>query len=544
MRALHLCFWLHRPYELMGSDHWQKGYFGGAEEFRKADQRDYQPLFALLERNAQRYPKLRVSLVVSGIWLEQAERWDNDLIKRLKKLVQSGNVALVATPYYYSMAAFYDLDELTSQMKQYQEKTEQLFGVKSDFLALPELLYNNRIARWADKNSYKGILAGDTSKSLDWRTSNRVYEAKGTDGVKVLFENVALSQDISSARPAATVQVASTVTMETEDPDITSAAELSAADFVRGMTETRPALRKVKTTKVSEKTEFSAKKFQKQLDLELLRGELVNIYLDVEIFGKWRELGIIGFFDELFKIWQDTAGSHLVSVQEIAKLPPVAEVVVKKTASRKGEAEKDYQLPSWWTPTQDQKSQELYKLRKAVVASEDKDIYQDFGKLTTIEHANGSANFAVIMRDLEDRLATMVTQAQDDIAEPVRFGLSESTNVRVNFDTKAREAKERNQAFYQQMKAAAGEPLWTAEDMDDMEAAIQVMAQRMKMANLEKERDFTNFAEAEIVGTEDDFADMEPPFMDFEEVDVESPQPRSKPAKKPTKKSYKKIVID
>lgn len=552
MRALHLCFWLHHPYELRNASDWQKGYYGGEDDFKRHNQQDYQPLFALLERNTQRYSNLRVSLVVSGVWLEQAERWDNTLIKRLKKLVQSGNVGLVATPYYYSMAAFYDLDELSAQLKQYQEKIQQLFGVQSEFLTLPRLCYNNRIARWADKQGYKGVLAGDATTELSWRTCNRLYEAKGTDGLKVIFENRKLTEIITKAQPEATVRIATTKKVEAEDTDIAPESELSAADFVRGMAEeVVPANEPVKMVeKVAEKTEFSARKFQKQLDLGFLRGDLINLFLDTEIFAKWRELGIIGFFDELFKIWQDLSGSHLVSVREIAKLSPVAEVSIKKTASDKMPSKKDYQLPEWWTTTQDNNSQELYNLRKRVVASEDKDLYYDFGKLTTLEHAGGGAGFAAVLKDLQERTDKLVSSDVNEKAEPVRFGLSESTSVQINFDSKAKEAKERNRSFYQQMKAAAGDSLWTAEDLDDMEAAVQVMAQRMKMSHLEKERDFADFAEAEIVGTEDDFADWPLDDIELAEEKLKKEVPakgakNTKTAKdSKSKKSFKKIVID
>ena len=126
MRSLHLCFRLHRPYELKDSSSWQKGYFGGEVEFKAEDKANYQPLFALLERNAQRYPNFRASLLVSGIWLEQAERWDMDLIRRLQKLVKSGSVSFIATPYHYSMAGFYDLDELSEQITEYRKIVDRL----------------------------------------------------------------------------------------------------------------------------------------------------------------------------------------------------------------------------------------------------------------------------------------------------------------------------------------------------------------------------------------------------------------------------------
>lgn len=544
MRALHFCFWLHRPYELLGKGKWEKGYFGGELEFKKADQRDYQPLLALIERNAQRYAKLRVSLVMSGVWLEQAERWDVELVARIKKLVEKGSVELIATPYDHSMAAFYDLDELAAQVEHMQEKYEQVFGKKATALALPELCYNNRLAKWAEKAGFQMMLAGDARESLDWRSCNRLYEAKGCEKLQVLFENVELSQMIAQSETKATEEVAEEIEMEQLDPDLAATKMTSAADFVQAMNADGNVAMEAAQRKVKTRTIFSAKNFQKQLDLAFLRGNIVNISLEAEIFGKWRERGIIGFFDEIFKTWSEAAGSHLAAVKELVRLAPAAEVSIKKTASSKGEAEKDYQIPGWWSAGEEATTQALYRLRAPILESREKDLYVDFARLTAMEYAKGGEQYEEVFQDVKGRTEDLVAVMDGERKTKARK-MAESTQVKVKFDQTAKKQREKQQELYWQMRAATGDFEISPDDLDDVEATIQVLAQRMKQAKESEGRDLTDLAEAEVVDEDMGFEAAD--FGVEEESEVFEPEPEEsggEPEKASKKKKFKKIVID
>ena len=505
----------------------------------------------MLERNAQRYPKLRVSLAVSGMWLEQAERWDADLLKRLKRLVHNGNVELIAVPYDNSMAAFYDLAEFAAQVAELQKKLEQVFGEKSAALAVPGLCYNNRLAHWAEKAGFKVMAAGDASSALDWRTCNKLYEAKGGEGLRVAFANPHLSRMLMQAESGATVQVAEETTIEPLEPEITEtrrAKTTTAADFVRAMNQqtTETVRHSVATKKVRQKTLFSARKFLKQLDLAFLRGDLVSLQLTPEIFGRWRELGIIGFFDELFKLWLEAPSNQLCGVQEMLKIAPAAEVSVKTTISMQGDAKAAYQIPAWWTPAEDKMQKSLYALRSKILRTEDRNLYVDFTKLTALEYASGGEQYCEIMQDLQKRLAKFVVKMPNGEELVTGRGMTASTAVEVKIDHQAREIREKREKFYEQFKLASsldGEnPDWD-DNMDDMEAAIQVFAQRMKQASIETERDLTSLAEAELV---DDNMGFEAADIDeMDEADLgEDLEPEPKAPKPKSKKRFKKIVIE
>jgi len=514
MRALHFCFLMHHPYELHSADKWERGYYGGEESFQKVNEEEYQPFLALLERNAQRYPKLRISLAISGVWLEQAERWDAELIQRVKKLVRNGNVELVVVPYYYSAAVFFEMEELAAQVKKMREKLRDVFGVESNALTMPECCYHNKIARWAEKNDFRVVLSGEARSALAWREANRVYLAKGCNELRVLFQNAKISNYLVKASPE-------TVT-ETE----------KAGDA---------------------KKVFSAQVFQKQLDLEFLRGDLINIYLSTKIFARWREEGIVGFFDEVFRMWMEISGRTLVGVKECEKMLATAEVAVRKTASCLGEAKKDYALPDNWQNLEIDRERRLYELREKILDTHDKDLYVDFARLTARDYAKGGAEFDAIFEDLWQKSMKFSRDRMAD-TQPAKKGMTASTKVKINFDHKAREARKHREQLLQLFREVnVGDELdkthWDEIEMDDMEAAIQVMAQRLKQdSDSQHVYDYDDLTEAEVVTDEvwmeDGAADGEMEgFVDDEATVDELERDLENEANDKAKKKRKKIVI-
>ncbi len=563
MRALHLSFLLHYPYELQDGTKWKKGYFGGEADFKRADKSYYQLLFALLERNTQRYARMRVSLVISGIWLEQAERWDPELIKRLQKLVKSGGVEVVAEPYDNSLAAFYDWDELTRQIELCQERCEDLFDEKAKVVALPRLCFQNKIARWAEKQGFRVVLAGDARSFLDWRTENRVYEAKGCEDLRVLFMNLPLSRMINEAEAEVVMEVEEEVKVERLERPEKAQRKQTATDFVRALagesTEEEVKEEMAPGVVIKKRKILSAQMFQKQLDLAFLRGNVVNLWCEVESLGKLRDLGIIGFYDELFKLWSTNPGNIMLSAADVLKLKPAAELSCKKTVSLGGEAEKEYAYPVEWSDAKTVKVEKrLYGLRDEILKSEDKELYADFAKLTDIELTK-DVHFEEVLGDLERRVREIMAQPEAE-REKAKQGIVESTTVKVNFQRKSKGASKEKvevpkevegikvddevgaEEVYEQLRDAAGIPkeetgeFWNAEDMDDMEAAIQVLAQRMKKTGEGTESKYDDLAEAELVETIDD-ADF------FAEAESELEAERKSDAAK-VKRKQKKIVID
>lgn len=455
MRALHLFFQLHQPYSLKAPEGGEHEYFGGGADFREANQKYYQPFFALLERNTQRYPGLKVSLLVSGTWLDQAELYGPDLVRRLQKLVDLKQVELVATPYYYSLSAFYDKDEFSEQVALFKQKFEGKFSTKCQVLATPGLMYHDRLAKWAEKAGFRGALAGDGVGVLGFRNAGRVYDAVGCEDFRVLFENGRLSQALARGEdlvmaeslPTAEDFAKAEVDAEAKPASVENARSAAmrkratAAEFVRGRagaTQVRASAtagaRKVRPVG---KKMYSAKRLQKELDIICLRGNLVSLCLDARMFGAHRDEGVVACFDEFFMNWLKVPGNKFLTASEVfetASFKPTAEISVKSTVRTRGLVEDfevrevvaegskglgagkaglarveevQYALPEGFRTDAEDK---LYGLRARVLKTKNEDLQSTFRKLSAMDYAFGKfrEDFGKVLDDFEAQVEELL----------------------------------------------------------------------------------------------------------------------------------------
>ena len=154
---------------------------------RKVADKSYRPMNALLEKLLHRHPEFKVSLSITGTFIEQAEKWAPDVLESFKRLVATGQVEIVAETYYHSLAFFYSRSEFERQVKMHQDKIRELFGVETSVFRNTELSYNDELAQWADDYGFKGILAEGWDPILQWRSPNYVYSPPNTKNISLLL---------------------------------------------------------------------------------------------------------------------------------------------------------------------------------------------------------------------------------------------------------------------------------------------------------------------------------------------------------------------
>lgn len=429
MRLIHLCFQLHLPYEMR--EFVGEPYFDTKVKFDRANEQIYQPFFALLERNIQKTANWRFSLAVSGVWLELAQKYDRDLIERLRKILKSGRVELVAEPFYRSLSFFYNKEEFTEQVRLHQSRLEDLFGVKGKIFAMPDYMYNNAIGKWAEDFGFVGVLAAESRRGLDWYSTNHVYEAVGCEYLRLLFQNRTLADKVRLASD-----------------------EILAERTRDGET----------------KIVFSAKRFQKLVELETMRGSLVNLYFDTAIFERWRGKNIIGFFDELIANWLEKPENKFVNAGGacLAETPQV-EISVRETVDDKSREEisedldsrcalvclKDFenQLPKRLNSRRQRIfAERLYRLCREITASEDEGLLEDFRRLTLVDFQEKAeildgVNWAKILEDLKKRAAQAKKLQAVEISRTYTKkrdrGIDEDAAVKVSFGKKKTAEAER-----------------------------------------------------------------------------------------------------
>ncbi len=395
MRILHLIFRLHRAWPLRAEVK-NGAYFDGKESFLEQEKRVYQPFFALLERNIQKNSRLKLSLIVSGPWLEQAEEFAPELLKRLRNLVMTDQVEVLVEPYYHSLAFFYDKNEMADQVRIAQERAVDLLGAESEFFVYPDLVYNDKIAAWAEEFGFAATIAG--ASGVDWRSDNHVYEAAECRYLRVLLPNRALTRQITVADPALLVEKVDKETGET-------------------------------------RSVLSLTKFQKAAELACLRGNLLNLYFEAELLQRQREAGVIAFFDELFQNWLKTPGNQFVHASEACRVErPETEISVRETtcwrmvqdlseavdagnAGGRAVEEKGleiyYQVPKCWRKAEQIRLEKaLYAARGDVLESDEAALIEDFGRLTTLDYLDTQSDrkrLEMVLNDLKKRAEAILT---------------------------------------------------------------------------------------------------------------------------------------
>lgn len=358
VRILHLYFQLHLPHQLNLSGKHKADLFQDDEVFAHANETEYQPFFALLERNSQKFSNFKISLGISGQWFEQAEKYDPELIQRLKKLINLGRVQVIALPFDYSLAWFYDQDEFKAQVELFNCRIRDYFGLECSIFAMPELIYNDKIASWAEKSGYSGMIIGEAESILDWRTPNRIYDAKNCKDLRLICQNTKFSRAI-----------------------------IDGQDLLRSFDDKTDA------------NIFSLPKFQKELDLEFLRGNLVNLCLDTSIFRRFRQYGVIKFFDGFISEWLAESQNRFYNALEvIGSSQPKNEISIKSTIMRHNLSLQitdaivplrkiRYAVPPGLNNAMQAKFEEtLYALRDQVLKTENDQIIRDFERLTALDY--------------------------------------------------------------------------------------------------------------------------------------------------------------
>ncbi len=307
------------------------------EIFLKVANKSYRPMNALLEKLLREHPGFCLSLSLSGVFLEQAEQFAPDVIESFQRLVKTGRVELLASPYHHSLAFFYDQSEFEKQVALHAEKIKQLFGVSPKVLANTELAYNDELGTWAEAHGYSGVLAEGWDKVLGWRSPNYVYRPKGATRTRLLLKNYRLSDDIAfrfsnkrwSGWP---------LTAETYSSWLTASG-----------------------------------------------GPLVNLFMDYETFGEhqWKEHGIFTFFERFVGKWI-TAGGQFNTVSQALSNAPAGEISMPETVTW---ADSERDLTAWnGNALQQEALRYLYQLAPRVLASGDSQLVSDWRNLQTSDH--------------------------------------------------------------------------------------------------------------------------------------------------------------
>jgi alpha-amylase len=308
---------------------------------RKVADKSYRPMNALLEKLLAVHPEFKVSLSITGTFIEQAEQWTPDIIESFQRLVATGRVEIVSETYYHSLAFFYDRAEFERQVEIHRQKVRELFGVETSVFRNTELAYNNELAKWADDYGFKGILAEGWDPILGWRSPNHVYKPPGTESIRLLLKNYKLSDDL--------------------------AFRFSDKNW--------------------EQWPLMADTYNEWANASIENSPIINLFMDYETFGEhqWSDTGIFGFFEAFVDKWLSHPDNTFYTVSDaINTHEPVDEVDMPYTVTW---ADSERDLTAWLGNSMQQEALGyLYALGDDILRTRDISLIADWRKLQTSDH--------------------------------------------------------------------------------------------------------------------------------------------------------------
>lgn len=341
-----LCFYfqVHQPFRLRNYSIFDIGnsvqYLDdqkNREICQKVAQKCYLPMNELLLELLYRYPGFKVAFSISGVALEQFERYAPEVLDSFKNLAETGRVEFLGETYYHSLSFLFDKREFEHQVGMHRAAIERLFGQTPKVFRNTELIFNNELAAYLQTMGYKAVLAEGADHILGWRSPNFVYSPKTAEGMKLLLKNYKLSDDI-------------------------------AFRF---------------SNKGWEGWPLTASKFADWC--APVMGDTINLFMDYETFGEhqWEDTGIFDFMRHLpEEIFRRGLGFHLPS--EAAQAPRKEVLDIHSPVSW-ADVERD--LSAWLgNKMQDTAIARLYKMKDAIFSTHNSRLIETWRRLTTSDH--------------------------------------------------------------------------------------------------------------------------------------------------------------
>ncbi|MCR6638758.1 MAG: glycoside hydrolase family 57 protein [Sporocytophaga sp.] len=343
MPAVCFYFQVHQPYRLkqysffnIGNDHNYLDERLNKEILNKVADKCYLPANKLMLELIKKFNKqFRISYSISGIALEQFEKYRPDVLESFIDLARTGCVEFLGETYHHSLSYLYSKDEFVRQIELHEKKIKHYFNQEPVVFRNTELIYNNDLADFIQKMGYKAILCEGVDSLLQGRTPNQIYTAPNNKKIKCLLKNYRLSDDI--------------------------AFRFSNSDWPE--------------------YPLTAQKFASWLH-NAGNADTINLFMDYETFGEhqWKETGIFEFMAHLPEEILKNKDFSFKTVGEVADDYQSKDVYDAHATTSWADSERD--LSAWLSNSMQSESlSKLYAMEEDVKNSGDKDLIERWARL-------------------------------------------------------------------------------------------------------------------------------------------------------------------
>ncbi|MEA5099625.1 MAG: polysaccharide deacetylase family protein [Bacteroidales bacterium] len=348
MKSICFYFQVHQPFRLrnyrffdIGRNH---SYFDDMQNAwicRRVAEKCYLPTNKLmLDLIKQHGGAFKISYSISGVALDQFERYTPEVIDSFKELAKTGCVEFLAETYTHSLSSLKSKQEFISQVKIHCHKIEKLFGQKPKVFRNTELIYSDAIGEMVSEMGFKAQLSEGAKHILGWRSPNYAYQHPSNNGLKLLLKNFQLSDDI-------------------------------AFRFSQHTWDGYPV---------------TAEKYVDWLN-SVDSPECINLFMDYETFGEhqWKETGIFEFLKHLpSRVFSHSDYTFNTPSELADNLNPIDKVYVPYPMSW---ADEERDLTAWLgNDLQDDAFDQIYAFEEKVRKIDDLNFWIDWRYLQTSDH--------------------------------------------------------------------------------------------------------------------------------------------------------------
>ncbi len=345
-----VCFYfqVHQPlrlrhYTVFDSNHQYFDDFKNGSVCRKVANKCYLPANRLILDLIRKFDgQFKVAYSVTGVLLEQLQRYSPEVLSTFDALAETGCVEFLGETYYHSLSFLYSRNEFVAQISKHSEIINHLFGHTPKVFRNTELIYNNELAALIEAmGQFDAIITEGADHILGDRSPNFVYQPRNCNHLKLLLKNYSLSDDI--------------------------AFRFSNRDWPEWP--------------------LTAEKFARWISNVNGNGNVVNLFMDYETFGEhqWEDTGIFNFVRHLpDKILEHPDNDFKTPSEVIESYNPVDAVDVPHIISW---ADTERDLSAWLgNAMQSSAIHELYRLERQIKNTDDPKIISDWRRLQASDH--------------------------------------------------------------------------------------------------------------------------------------------------------------
>jgi glycogen synthase len=232
MPFLTLYFQFHQPFRLNPGNEKFLWDAINRELFVKAATTCYEPTLSLFNELVSRHPWFKVTLGMSGTFLELSELFRPEVITLLQKLLDSGRsnnqVEFLDETYYHSLAGLFtdpDKKEFRDQVSLHRDKVRSLFGLMPTTFRNTDLIFNTDIIRTVADMGFTAILCerrDDRADTAGAPVSHDSVFRSGNGNLLLIMQHKKLSSDLASSvsRSQISSEACATSIADTQDRSV------------------------------------------------------------------------------------------------------------------------------------------------------------------------------------------------------------------------------------------------------------------------------------------------------------------------------------